>query len=92
VAPITYSEHLGQMHLALRNYKNGVRQARAFAALRLNGIPWRFTSQHEPCVAAAAGVDEFQVVTTVPSADPRRDEERPHLRTLVPMWSIAGSP
>lgn len=83
VVPITYSEHLGQMHDALRGYKDGVRQVKSYAAPRLNGILWRFASPHESCVAVEAGVDEFELVTTVPSSDPARDEQGPHLRTIV---------
>jgi hypothetical protein len=82
VVPITYSEALGQMHLALRNYKDGVPQARAVAMPRLIGILWRFISIHERCVASAAGVPGFDVVTTVPSSTTVRDQ-RGHLRGLV---------
>jgi predicted amidophosphoribosyltransferase len=75
VVPITYSEHLGQMHTALRNYKEGESPAiRAYAAVRLAAILWRFLGAHEQCVAEAAGVDEFDLVTTVPSSSPERDE------------------
>ncbi|HET9153542.1 MAG TPA: hypothetical protein VFN85_05460 [Solirubrobacterales bacterium] len=75
VVPITYSEHLGQMHTALRNYKEGASPAiRANAAVRLVGILWRFLGDHEACVAAAAGVDSFDAVTIVPSSSLERDE------------------
>jgi len=75
VVPITYSEHLGQVHLALRTYKEGESPAiRAYPAVRLAAILWRFLGIHEPCVASAADVDRFDLVTTVPSSDPKRDE------------------
>ena len=84
VVPITYSEHLGQMHTALRNYKDGYSQAaRAYAATRLVAILWRFTDGHESCVARAAGVDAFDLVTTVPSSTPEGDERRSTLRAIV---------
>jgi hypothetical protein len=75
VAPITYSENLGQVHTALRNYKDGESNAiRRHAAVRLAAILWRFLREHEACVAGAAGVDKFDLVTIIPSSSPQRDE------------------
>jgi len=75
VVPITYSENLGQIHLALRNYKDGNSEGvRRYAAVRLAAIFWRFLARHEECVARAAGVDGFDLVTIVPSSDPERDK------------------
>ena len=83
VVPITYSEHLGQMHTALRNYKDGASPGvRRHAAVRLAAILWRFLDRHEECVARAAEVDGFEVVTTVPSSKPSRDQASA-LRELV---------
>jgi predicted amidophosphoribosyltransferase len=76
VVPITYSENLGQVHTALRNYKDGPSPAiRRHAAIRLAAILWRFLAEHEPCVARAAGGAEFDLVTIVPSSDPERDQD-----------------
>lgn len=83
VVPISYSEHLGQLHLALRGYKDGYPQERRYAMPRLAAILWQFLAAHEPCVAAAAGVDAFALVTTVPSSKPEDDEQRSNFRTLV---------
>ncbi len=83
VAPITYSENLGQMHTALRSYKDGPTEARAYALPRLAAILWRFLDDHETCVARATGVDGFDLVTTVPSSTPSRDDARSALRDLV---------
>lgn len=83
VVPITYSEHLGQMHTALRRYKDGSDDAQRFARVRLMAILWRFLDAHEDCVARAAGVREFDLVTTVPSSTPERDEARTGLRQIV---------
>src|ERR1044072_5713819 len=66
VVPITYSEHLGQVHDALRGYKDGLPQVQSYAMPRLAAILWKFVERHERCVAAAAGVDEIDVVTSVP--------------------------
>lgn len=74
VVPISYSEHQGQLHTALRNYKDGASAGiRRNAAVRLAAILWRFLRDHEACVARAAGVEEFDLVTIVPSSDPDRD-------------------
>lgn len=77
VVPITYSEDMGQMHLALRNYKDGAQLSnRRFAMVRLAAILWRFLEAHEACVAAACGCSSFDVATVVPSTrpDPKRAE------------------
>ncbi len=75
MVPITYSEHLGQMHLALRNYKDANSEAiRRHDAIRLAAILWRFLRDHESCVTRAAGADGFDLVTIVPSSKPERDK------------------
>ena len=56
VVPVTYSEHLGQMHAALRFYKDGVQQAQHHAMPRLASILWLFLESHEQCIANAAGL------------------------------------
>jgi predicted amidophosphoribosyltransferase len=74
VVPISYSEHQGQLHTALRNYKDGASAGiRRNTAVRLAAILWRFLRDHEACVAHAVGVEEFDLVTIVPSSDPARD-------------------
>ena len=83
VVPITYSEHLGQVHDALRGYKDGLAQVQSYAMPRLAAILWKFVERHERCVAAAAGVDEFDVVTSVPSSTAASDERRSNLRTII---------
>ncbi len=78
VVPITYSEHLGQIHLALRNYKDGGSRAiRRHDSARIAAILWRFLREHEDCVANAAGAEHFDVVTLVPSSNPDREAESP---------------
>jgi predicted amidophosphoribosyltransferase len=74
VVPISYSEHRGQLHHALRIYKEGIEGVSSYAALRLMAILWRYLEAHEGSIAAHAGADRFDVVTTVPSSDPKRDE------------------
>jgi hypothetical protein len=75
---VQVSEGLGQVHTALRNYKDGATSSiRRNAAIRLAAILWRFLREHESCVASATGVEEFDVVTVVPSSDPDRDKNSP---------------
>jgi len=103
--PITYSEHLGQMHLALRNYKDASNPSiRRHDATRLAAILWRFLRDHEACVAGAAGVGGFDLVTIVPSSNPERDKHSPFAeltgwiepiksrlqRTLAPTGEVEG--
>jgi hypothetical protein len=73
--PITYSLSKGQMHSALRLYKATPSDSQKFAALRMVAILSRFLREHEGCVARAAGVDQFDVVTTVPSTSHERDDQ-----------------
>jgi predicted amidophosphoribosyltransferase len=49
-------------------------------AIRLAAILWRFLRDHEACVAHAAGVDGFDLVTIVPSSNPGRDKQSPFAR------------
>lgn len=83
VVPITYSEHLGQIHTALRNYKDAPEPAARYAQVRLTGILWRFIAAHESCVSRHVGIESFDLVTTVPSSTPERDDRRSALRNMV---------
>ena len=82
LAPISYSVAREQLHHALASYKrldgDGARRLQAILA----AILWRFLTDHEACVARAASTHSFDLVTTVPSGDPTRDEHHP-LRTIV---------
>lgn len=83
VVPITYSIGGGQMHVALREYKEGSGRRRHIFARDILAIVWRFLRDHEHHVAAAAGVAAFDVVTTVPSKTTDRDAERAILREMI---------
>jgi hypothetical protein len=82
LAPISYSVACEQLHHALASYKrlNGD-VARRLQAI-LAAILWRFLTTHEACIAKAADIHGFDLVTIVPSGDPTRDERHP-LRTIV---------
>lgn len=81
VLPISYSPHLGQLHAALRGYKEGRAGSGRFT-IELAAVLWRFLARHESCLARRTGVDGFPVVTTVPSSDVERDAAHP-LHTIV---------
>jgi predicted amidophosphoribosyltransferase len=83
VAPITYSEHLGQIHDALWGYKDGLPQVQNYAMPRLAAILWKFVERHERCVAEAAGAPAFDLVTSVPSSRSVDDDRRSNFRTII---------
>ncbi len=82
VAPISYSVGGEQLHHALASYK----RLRGDVARRLTAsiaaVLWRYLVLHERCIARAAGVPSFPVVTTVPSSEARR--------LVHPMGEIVG--
>jgi phosphoribosylpyrophosphate synthetase len=82
VAPISYSPGQEPLHRALASYKRLPDELARRSALELAAILWRHLAEHERCVARAAGVSRFSVVTTVPSGVPSRDQHQP-LRRIV---------
>lgn len=77
VAPISYSIGGEQLHHALRTYKRPVQPWAERFTVQLAAVLWRYLAAHEGCVASAAGVTSFPLVTTVPSRDPGRDDAHP---------------
>jgi predicted amidophosphoribosyltransferase len=77
VAPISYSIAGEQLHHALAAYKRVNGEVGRRLATQLAAVLWRFLQEHERCIARAAGTERFDVVTTVPSGDPARDERHP---------------
>lgn len=56
-------------------YKNGrTAEVRQSPRMGLAAVLWRSLARHERCLAAAAAVPEFAVVTTVPSTSGRLDD------------------
>ena len=82
MAPISYSVAHEQLHHALASYKRIGGEAARRLGVGLASVLWRALSAHERCVAAAAGVQAFSLVATVPSSDPLRDRDHP-LRWIV---------
>jgi predicted amidophosphoribosyltransferase len=82
MVPISYSIATEPLHQMLAGYKRTAGPVAEQMTRRLAGILWRFLIRHEACLARAAGVAGFDLVTTVPSSDPERDEHHP-LRRIV---------
>jgi predicted amidophosphoribosyltransferase len=83
VVPITYSVGGGQMHLALRNYKDGPATVRARFTRDILAILWRFLRDHERHVAVASGAAAFDVVANVPSKTSAKDDDRSRMRDIL---------
>jgi hypothetical protein len=82
LAPISYSIAREQLHHALASYKRLSGEPARRLSAELAALLWRHLSGHEPCVASAAGVAQFELVSTVPSGIRERDEQHP-LRQIV---------
>jgi predicted amidophosphoribosyltransferase len=82
VSPISYSVAGEQLHHALRGYKRFSGTVARRMVVELAAVLWRSLVGHEACLARAAGVQSFPLVTTVPSGDPARDDRHP-LRWIV---------
>ncbi len=82
MAPISYSIGGEQLHHALVGYKRYTGWPARYLTAGLAAVLWRHLTDHEACLAQAAAVDGFDVVTTVPSSDARRDATHP-LHQLV---------
>jgi predicted amidophosphoribosyltransferase len=82
VLPISYSVATEQLHRALLGYKRLTGTVARRLERELGAVLWRFLAIHERCVANAAAVKEFALVTTVPSGDRGRDLTHP-LRGMV---------
>jgi hypothetical protein len=80
--PISYSVGGEQLHHALMGYKRLDGEIARRLTVELAAVLWRFLALHEQCVAAAAGVSTFELVTTVPSGARERDDQHP-LRRIV---------
>jgi predicted amidophosphoribosyltransferase len=74
---VSYSIGGEQLHHALAGYKRYVGTPGRYFTAGLAAVLWRHLDDHEPCLARAAGVEAFDLVTTVPSSDARRDATHP---------------
>ena len=82
VVPISYSVGGGWLHHVIASYKRDADPSVPDAVATLAELCERFVATHERCLAVAAGVADFDLVTTVPSGDASRDAQHP-LRRIV---------
>lgn len=86
VLPISYSVDREQLHRSLMAYKgrNVIVDAETRRQFRfeLAAVLWRFLAAHEHCAGAAAGVDDFPLVTVVPSSRGLSAQEHPLARIV----------
>ena len=71
VAPISYSIAGEQLHHALAAYKRSSERWTTVLVRQLAAVLWRHLAGHERCLARAAGVPGFSLVTTVPAGQTR---------------------
>lgn len=77
VAPISYSVAHEQLHYVLASYKRTLGGEARHLRTQLAALLWRYLASHELCIARAAGVQQFELVTTVPSGERARDDRHP---------------
>ena len=82
VLPISYSVGGEWLHQLIAAYKRDADPWVPDAVATLTRLVSTFVTAHEDCVARAASIRRFDLVTTVPSADPMRDLHHP-LRRIV---------
>ena len=82
LAPLSYSIGHEQLHCALTAYKRLSGELAERLALELAAVLWRFLAAHEGCLARAAAVSRFHMVTTIPSSHLEPSARDP-LRTIV---------
>lgn len=76
-APISYSVAHEQLHYVLASYKRLAGAAARRLGAELAALLWRYLAAHEQCLARAARVPAFELVTIVPSGDRERDRHHP---------------
>ncbi len=82
VLPVSYSVGGESLHRLIASYKRDADPSVDDAVRTLAEICEHFVDRHEQCLLDAVGVPEFELVTTVPSSDSRRDAHHP-LRRIV---------
>jgi hypothetical protein len=83
MSAISYSVSGGQLHHALAGYKRLPPPAAQRLSLVLAAVLARHLTDHERCLAAAAGTEGFELVASVPARHDPRDSLESMLKTLV---------
>jgi predicted amidophosphoribosyltransferase len=79
---ISYAAAGGALHHALADYKRAAEPAVPYLSAEIAGLLSRFLTEHERCVARAAGVEGFHSVAVVPSTHGHGEVAHP-LRQIV---------
>ena len=79
---VSYSVAHEQLHHSLASYKRLTGPVAGRLTLGLAAVLWRFLAGHERCLARAAGVTSFPLVTAVPSSDPSQNGQHPLVRIV----------
>lgn len=82
VLPISYSVGGEWLHRLIASHKRDADPSVPDALGAITEWLEEFLCRHECCVARAAGVERFSIVTTVPSADQLRDLHHPFRRIV----------
>ncbi len=82
MAAISYSVAHEQLHHALAGYKRSPATVADRFTIELAAVLWRYLAGHEACLARAAWIDAFELVTVVPSSTRERDRDHPLSRIV----------
>lgn len=77
VSAISYSVAHEQLHHALAGYKRPPAEVADRFAIELAAVLWRYLAGHEACLARVAKIDQFELVTVVPSSTRERQGSHP---------------
>lgn len=88
MAAISYSVAHEQLHHALAGYKRPPAEVADRFAIELAAVLWRHLAGHEACLAHAARIDQFELVTVVPSSTREREGSHPLPRIVGELTGI----
>ncbi len=77
MSAISYSVAHEQLHHALAGYKRPPAAVADRFTIELAALLWRHLAAHEGCLARAARIDAFELVTVVPSSTLEREGTHP---------------
>ncbi len=84
VVPVALAVKGEQWTYELSSYKNSWRDSvRGALAVGIGAVLWRWLESHESCISERIGVDDFPLVTAVPSTRGREHHPLPRILTQV---------
>ncbi len=88
MSAISYSVAHEQLHHALAGYKRPPPGVADRFSIELAAVLWRHLAEHETCLASAAQIDAFELVTVVPSSTRERDGVHPLPRIVGELTGV----